>query len=247
MHAFDAVRCGFAADRVVVDPDLNSAFVDECKRRGLAGDAAFLNRALLNLRKRGGLSGRPRSTRTHFENEYEYRFASEMAARFLERREGISLDNVLCDPELACEFDRLAADIAPGFSPLQYRWAALNLRKAKKFEPEVASRIAPPVAVYKYRAATLDLDELPTEQGLYLFFADKQLLYIGETENLKTRLKKHLDHSDNKELARWLWEFGKDELHIEVQILAAGTEARVRRALEIELIRSREPVFNVKR
>ena len=154
---------------------------------------------------------------------------------------------MLCDPGLASEFDRRAADIAPGLSSLQYRWAALNLRKAKKFAPEVASRIAPPIAVYTYRAATLELSDLPTEQGLYLLFANAQLLYVGEAENLRIRIKKHLDHSDNKGFARWLWEFGTDELHIEVQVLAADTERRVRKALELELIRSREPMFNVKR
>ncbi|HRX79009.1 MAG TPA: GIY-YIG nuclease family protein [Pirellulaceae bacterium] len=247
VEAFDAVRDGYPADRVVADPMLNEPFISECRRRGLHHAPAVLNHSLLNLRKRGGLTGKPRSKRTHFTNEDDYRFASEMAARFLERREGISLDNVLCDPDLAKEFDRLAADIAPGFSPLQYRWAALNLRKARRLEPEVAARIAPPVAVQKFRAVALDLADVPVDQGLYLFFASKQLLYVGESENLRSRLKKHLDHSDNKGLARWLWEFGADELHIEVQVLAANTDTRVRKALELELIRSREPIFNVKR
>ena len=145
--AYDAIRDGYSVDRVIADPLLNEAFINECKRLGLHGSPASLNHSLLNLRKRGALNGRARSKRTHFANEDEFRFATEMAARFLERREGVSLDSLLCDPALAEEFDRLAADIAPGFSSLQYRWAALNLRKAKKFEPEVASRIAPPAAV----------------------------------------------------------------------------------------------------
>ena len=140
--AYDAIRDGYSVDRVIADPLLNEAFINECKRLGLHGSPASLNHSLLNLRKRGALNGRARSKRTHFANEDEFRFATEMAARFLERREGVSLDSLLCDPALAEEFDRLVADIAPGFSSLQYRWAALNLRKAKKFEPEVASRIA---------------------------------------------------------------------------------------------------------
>ncbi len=40
---------------------------------------------------------------------------------------GESVDEVLCDPKLAAEFDRVAADFAPGHSPLQYRWAALKI------------------------------------------------------------------------------------------------------------------------
>src|SRR5271166_2808916 len=35
----------------------------------------------------------------------QYRFAAEMAGRYLERREHLSLDRILCDPELAAVFD----------------------------------------------------------------------------------------------------------------------------------------------
>jgi len=151
------------------------------------------------------------------------------------------------DPAKATEFDEVAGRIAPGYSPLQYRWAALGLRKAKKLEPELVGRIAPPVDVVNIRVCDIIPDLLPMSQGLYLFIAADQLLYVGETENLRKRLKKHLDHSDNKGLARWIWEFGIEKLHLEMQMLEDGTESRVRRALELELIRSRRPIFNVKR
>ena len=69
---------------------------------------------------------------------------------------------------------------------------------------------------------------------------------MGETSNLRTRLGKHLDHSDNKGLAHWIWEYGTDTLHLGMQVLPVDTETKVRRAMEAELIRSRDPVFNVK-
>ena len=170
-----------------------------------------------------------------------------MAVRFLERRKGVSLDRIIADPQLAEEFDRLAAAIAPGFDSLRYRWAALNLRKTKRLEPELVARVARPVELRVFRVGELTADAIPAVAGLYLLYSPKQLLYVGETENLKKRLTKHLDHSDNKALARWLWEFGAEVVQIEVQILADQTESRVRKALELELIRSRQPVFNVKR
>ena len=103
------------------------------------------------------------------------------------------------------------------------------------------------IQVINLRVSEIAAEELPVSQGLYLFFAADQLLYVGETENLRKRLKKHLEHSDNKGLARWIWEFGIEKLHLEMQILEAKTETRVRRALELELIRSRQPIFNIKR
>jgi predicted GIY-YIG superfamily endonuclease len=247
VEAFDAASDGYSADRVVADPELNLRFIIECQQRGLLDSSADLNHALLNHRKKGGLTGRPRSKRTHFQDEDDYRFAAEIAARFLERRDGISLDAIICNPDKAAEFDRVAQRIAPGYSPLQYRWAALNLRKAKRLEPELVGRIAPPVRVMNVPISEIVPDELPLSQGLYLFFAAQQLLYVGETENLRKRLKKHLQHSDNQGLARWIWEFGTQGLHLEMQILEDQTKAHIRKALELELIRSRQPIFNIKR
>ncbi|MBN1972850.1 MAG: GIY-YIG nuclease family protein [Sedimentisphaerales bacterium] len=247
IEALNVVSNGYSSDRVVADPELNQCFIKECRLRGLENSVEDLNRALLNLRKAGGLAGRPRAKRTHFSDEDEYKFASEIAARFLERRYGISLDEIICNPDKVSEFDDVAARIVPGYSPLQYRWAALGLRKKKKLPPEISCRIVPPVNVINQPISEIIPDELPTSQGLYLFISSNQLLYVGETENLRKRLKKHLEHSDNKGLARWIWEYGTEDLHLEMQILKSGTKASVRKAIELELIRSRQPIFNVKR
>ncbi|MCH7921041.1 MAG: GIY-YIG nuclease family protein [Planctomycetes bacterium] len=247
VEAFDAASEGYSTDRVVADPRFNQHFIAECRQRGLQESVADLNRILLNFRKKGGLAGRPRAKRTHFQDEDDYRFAAEIAVRFLERREGVSLDAIICDPDRTAKFDLVAGRIAPGYGPLQYRWAALGLRKAKKLEPELVGRVAPPISLLNGPVEDIKPEQLPTSQGVYLFFAADQLLYVGETENLRKRLAKHLEHSDNKGLARWIWAHGTEHLNLEIQILHDKTEPRVRKALELELIRSRQPVFNVKR
>jgi hypothetical protein len=119
VEALDEVCQGYSPDRVVADPELNSQFVAACRKRGLADNVAELNRALFNLRKRRELRGRPRATRTSFADQTNYQFAAEMAIRFIERRDSVSLDDVICDPSRASEFDRLAADISRGYSPIQ--------------------------------------------------------------------------------------------------------------------------------
>lgn len=244
--AFELARAGYSADRVAADSSLNDVFLTECRRLGLAGTAATLNRALLNLRKRGELRGL-KSTRTSFPDEDQYRFAAEMAARFMERRDGLSLDDIICDPELASEFDRLARLISPNYSSLQYRWAALNLRKGRGLKPELLSRVVQAVDVRILPVAGIDIKEVPAQQGLYLLFTATHVLYVGEAENLNTRIRKHLDHSDNKGLARWLWEREGEQLYVELHVLPSDTSTRSRRALETELILSRDSLFNVKR
>ncbi|MCH7597014.1 MAG: GIY-YIG nuclease family protein [Planctomycetes bacterium] len=243
--SFEAARAGYSADRVVADPVLNRSYIAECRSRGLTASAEMLNRSLLNARKTGATSWGKTKHHTSFRDESEYAFASEIAIRFLERRDGITLDQVICSPDAAEEFDTIAARICPGFTSLQYRWAALNLRKKRRLKPEVLAHACRPVDVINSPASDLNLASVASQQGLYIFFCRNRTLYVGESSNLRRRLAKHLEHSDNKGLARWLWEHGADELNVEIQVLPANMLTRVRRAMEAELIRSRTPEFNV--
>ncbi len=244
--AYELACSGYSPDRVVADPELDEVFLKECRCLGLVEPASALNRSLLNLRKQGGLRGL-KSKRSTFLEEDEYRFAAEIAARFVERRDALSLDDIICDPEVATEFDRLADRIAPGYRPVEYRWAALNLRKGRQLKPEVVSRVIPAETVEILEVASVDLSRLPAKQGLYVFLTKHSTLYVGEAENLQNRIRKHLDHSDNKGFARWLWGDGPSEILVEVHVLPSDTSTRVRRALETELIRSRDPLFNIRR
>lgn len=119
-RAFQEVRAGYSVDRVLADPALNARFIDKCQELGVGDLPAVINRMLCNLRKRGQLRG-IQSKATSFPDLEAYRFAAEMAVRYLERREGVTLDDIVCDPELAAEFDHLAATICPGLTPLQFR------------------------------------------------------------------------------------------------------------------------------
>ena len=197
----------------------------------------------MNLRKAGQLTGQ-RSRRTTFEDD-DYRFAAEMATRHLERRDRVTLDDVLCDPVHVSEFDALAAKLAPGYSSLEYRWSALKLRKQRHLPPEIISHAVPALKVSSHAIQKLRIDEIATNQGLYVFFEPNQALYVGEASNLRIRLKKHLEHSDNKGLAQWIWAYGSETLRVEIHELPGDTNTRVRRALETELIRTRQPIFNV--
>ncbi len=247
-QAYAACYDGYSVDRIIVDPELNRRFIDECRQHGSNEPVAELNRKLFNLRKRGLLSQHKATRRTSFRGEDAYRFAAEIAARFMERQHATSLDSILCDPALASQFDEMANRIAPGYSPLQYRFAALNLRKVRKLRPELVARVAAQaIAIHSWPMRDFDLENVPNEQGLYLLYDANELLYVGESDNLRSRLKKHLDHSDNKGFARWLWDTGPDGLNIEVHVLPGDTSARVRKALELELIRSRNAIFNIKR
>lgn len=245
-EAFQTASLGFSVDRVICDPELNLRFIIACGELGLKEAPCDLNLRLLNRRKKGSFQRteqRPRAIR----NQTEFSFASEIAVRCLERKYQTTLDRVLCDPQLALEFDGIASAIAPGFSAIEYRWAALRLRKASKLKPEILGRVVASQVVGPIPLVGIVDTGIPADQGLYILSNRDGVLYVGEAQNLRARLKKHFDHSDNKLLARHMWEFGKEGLWLEYHVLPEGTQTRVRKALELELIRSRRAEFNVKR
>lgn len=244
--AFSEVCEGFSADRVVADPELNTRFIEACRRLGSADAHVDLNLRLLNTRKRGGRLSR--STRpTMVRNQDKFAFASEIAIRCLERKRQTTLDRVLSDPELAREFDNVASAIAPGFTPLEYRWAALRMRKTNRLKPELLGRAVPTQVFGPTAILGLEPSQLPNQQGLYLLLSRDKVLYVGETSDLRGRFKKHLDHSDNKQLAHYLWEFGTNDVFIEYHVLPRATRTDVRKGMELELIRSRGSEFNLRR
>lgn len=247
LEAFIEIRKGWSADRVIADPILNAIFIQACCARNISVSAEDLNLTLMNARKGGQLSGCSRSKKTSFSDEDDYAFAAEIAIRFLERRDGTNLDRVICSPEKASEFDDLAGRLAPGYTSLQYRWAALNLRKRKALKPEQMSHVVASEKVKIDRVEDLVIKNITVNQGLYVFTDSnsKNTLYVGEASNLRKRLGKHLEHSDNKGLAHWIWEHGTDGIWVELHELPISTSKKTRRALEYELIQSRMPEFNV--
>ena len=199
-EAYLATHEGFSVDRVVVDPELNHEFVSVCDRLSLVGDARTWNTLLFRLRKAGKLAHIPATRRTNFswEDCDEFMFASEVAWQtLLNENAAASLDEILCDPKLAAELDRRAAALAPGRTPLEYRWAALKLRKEAKLARGRAAVLRPPSAVAP--PATLEdiVKDSPTDQpGLYILSDDSQQeFYIGETLDLSRQLRQVSDQS----------------------------------------------------
>ena len=128
--AYQAVHGGWSVDRLLADPDLNNAFIDACARKGLPGGPVQWNLTLLRVRKAGRLPRTEKRLRgLAFDQMDKYSFASEIAVQQLSVELGVTLDDILCSPQLGARFDEIAQAYSPGFTPFQYRWAALTIRK----------------------------------------------------------------------------------------------------------------------
>lgn len=251
-EAFAATHQGFSSDEVILQTDLNKSFIAACRGQLPDTDAAEFNWTLINLRKAGKLPALTSRRKKISNASPEASHIGEICARVVMDRHSVSIDRVMTNPKLREEFDSSARKMSADVDLYQARKAAFRLRKTRKLKPELITRIADwGREVTEYRADQLakDTDVLPESPGIYLFRDASGYLYIGEAINLRKRLAQHLDESDRKALGNYLTEQGSEGIIVEVHTFAKDArikEIGVRRAYESELIRSREPRFNVR-
>ena len=233
IEAFSSTNRGFSVDRIVSDPLLNDDFQTACDKLGIPGSAAERNRFLFRIRKAGVLNhlGIKTKSRTSISwNQISsFIYASEIAWRQISSLYCMSLDEIFCDPRIASQFDEVAAKFAPGYRPLEYRWAALKLRKEGHVARE-RSLLKTPRQLgisqlnkknLKDKAGLLisELDYRSINQGPGVYLVNipgEKPLYAGETKNLKERIQKTFDPSGplsiwlerSKELQLFLLELG---------------------------------------
>mgnify|MGYP000586758980 CR=1 FL=1 len=238
--AYRAACATCSADQVLCDPEINARFAAACKAKGVAGEPYTWNRLLLRVRKRGKLPklGVARRRLT-FSMMDPYSDAAEIAMHMMSVDYGYSLDDLLCSPDAAAEFDRIASEFAPGYSPLEYRWAALSIRKRatdskrfarRHFSAWLAGRRLPPSApLSKW---TDGCYEVP---GVYVLFSDSIALYVGETMNLRRRIDR-IAAADG-----WRKLNPKSAL-----VIPTGGDARRQHGLQSALIHRIKPLLNSK-
>ncbi len=249
-EAFGKTHDGWSVDEMLIRDDLNKAFIEKCREQLPDVVEKDFNWTLLNLRKAGKLG--IKATQFNYESYDNLMQLAEVAVRSIQDKHKISSDAILADPQRRKEFDEVARGIDPTIDAYQVRKCALRLRKARDLRPELITRIADwnrEVHEFPVAKVAADLTLIPETPGIYMFRDKTGYLYIGEAINLRQRLETHLDDSDRKSLANYLKQQGVDSISIEIHSFPADSRMKditVRRAYESELIRSREPRFNVR-
>lgn len=255
IQAFSATNRGYSVDRLVADPVLNEDFQIACERMSLPGTAAERNRFLFRLRKAGKLKsfGVTTTVRTNIDwNQIgAYVYASEIAWRQISSKYCMSLDEVFCDPRIASQFDQIASSFAPGFQPLDYRWAAIKLRKEGSNARQRAGIRTPKqfgISALNQRALKrgaghsaidLDYESINSGPGAYVIRdVEGTPLYAGETMHLSYRLEKTFD-ADGP-LQRWLDRSNE----LEVFYVAVPTVTDYRLARQSLLLKWHKPEWN---
>lgn len=249
IQAYLEVREQYSQDKVIADPELDRKFLRRCRELGLAGTDFELNWELMNARKASKMSGFSNLIETKrfsvgkIIDEFEY--ASELAVRYMQQRKNVSLDQIICDPELALEFESYAVKLAPGFTALQYRWAAFGLRKAGRLGKKADQVGELPELESFGRVSGLKLGKIPETSGLYLFSSSGKPIFASQTDNLRHRLERHIKVSGSG-LPRWLWDARSEPLQLGAAPLPGITRS-LRQAMELIMVRKWKPVLNFPR
>jgi site-specific DNA-methyltransferase (adenine-specific) len=196
LEAFIATRDGYSSDHVIADPELNSEFTSVCKRLGIPGEPKDWNTKLLNLRKDSRLAGLPRARDAVVDKDQadQCEFACEIAIQQFFERDGITVDRLLCDLEIASQFDNLVRNMVDAeLSSVLVRSVAFRIRKRASRVREQIKKLNSfePFPRKRELGSSLDLESVPATPGLYwLKCADSERkLYVGKTINLNRRFE----------------------------------------------------------
>jgi site-specific DNA-methyltransferase (adenine-specific) len=253
VDAFAKSNRGFSVDRLIADPVLNEDFQAQCDRRDVPGTGAERNRFLFRLRKSGKLkrAGIETSKRTSisWDQMEPFLFASEIAWRQVsDLYANMSLDELLSDPRLAEKFDQLAMAYSPGFTSLDYRWAALKLRKeGSKGRTRAEAATPKQLGIRKFKKADvqrlskIDFTALDQTPAVYaLRDSTDNYVYAGETNDLKSRVEAQFGES-----TREGWPAsGVDLDALELAIVRVDSISDARLARQSRLLKWYRPQWN---
>ena len=255
--AFQQSHDGWSVDEVLLDDERRQLFLEACRTQPPLqtqdiADGKLFER-LVQIRKSGKLDVKAtkRASPGDKVDVDDWLPVAEIASRRMQDQFNANIDQWLINPNLLNEFDTLVSEIVPDADRYATRKAALTLRKSRRLQPELLTRVTDwkrEIRTYTAAEAVARLHDIPVNAGVYIFRDKTGFLYIGQSNNLRTRLTKHLDKSDRKSLAKYLEAGNSDEITIELHVFSADSPAirtAVREAYESDLIRTRKPRLNV--
>ena len=253
LEAFKSAHDGWSVDELLIQDALRTNFLNAFRSSSSLEPTAVHDKQLLErliqLRQAGKLP--VKSTKRNHSESSTWLPVAEIASRQMMDRFRANVDQWLADPTLLGKFDAAVQTIAPESKPEEVRRAALRLRKSRRLKPELMARVVDwkrEIISMSVEQATEHLNELPQNAGIYIFSDKTGFLYIGQSNNLRTRLSKHLDQSDRKSLFEYLRANSQDQITLELHVFTKDSPANdtsAREAYESDLIRTRHPRFNV--
>ncbi len=194
--AFADVSKNHSAEELLFDPIRNALFVRYCKDAKLLGDARTWNEFLLQLSREGRLVGEGKHKKVSLKTIPPCCDAAEIAFQMLSVDYAMDLEQILCTPDAAAEFDQIAQAFGDDHSEIDARAAIWHFRRiatndkitraAKKRAGEFSKQDAP--AAQSIEAYLDSCGDEPVA-GVYAISDPESILFVGQTTEIAARLK----------------------------------------------------------
>lgn len=255
--AFRATFDGHSAESLLLDKSLSSKFHAEARRLGFHASTADLNRRLINIRKNPARYSKqgielPKSTKVtpHPSIVPQYAHVVEFALSRLRYRYGVSIDDILIDPDLTDEYEKMVAIAAPQLSSLDMRLAALYVRKTRHvaksseelFKSLNVERIDNAFADLGV-LTQLDTTALKDEAGIIEILENGRYLYISRNDHLRSSVEQIASNSSLVFMANDFWQPNPAKLSIRLLAGERFLNTPVSQ-WQLKLISEHKPVFN---
>lgn len=177
------------------DPIRNALFVRHCKDAKLLGDARTWNEFLLQLSRDERLHDEGKHKEVSLKTILPACGAAEIAFQMLSVDYAMDLEQILCTPDAAGEFDSIATLFGKDQSVIEFRTAIWHFRRiatndktiraAKKLAVDFASENMPPTqSIDSYLG---DAGE-ESVAGVFAISDPDSILYIGQATDIAEQL-----------------------------------------------------------
>lgn len=253
VRAFAAVHQGYATDRLLADPHLSQLFLKEVRSLGLQEPTAAINRRLLRIRKATDLPVRlPKTTKTEKRDLHPYLIPAEIAYALLGYQYDVSFDDLLADPELLKQFDDLAIKIDPRGTIVDYRLAALHLRKnirsRSDAERNEVARTSESEVSQRWRTlgklASLKRIDVPDSEGIFSLSEPNRYLFLTRFADLRSGIAQVQDGKLLSALGNRFWQ--PNVSGIDVRIITPTVQKKPNlKVLEMKALDLYRPLYNL--
>jgi len=259
IDAFEQTREDRSIDRLLADPAHANRFYKACRSLGLRAPPGKIFRRLLSMRKHKPCTLKILATseRSAIRDFDCLAHAAEFAMMQVRYCMGATCDDILADPEVGRQFDKLAERISPGWEPVDYRLAALRIRKARHC-PKARLSLFGEMHLGLITRRWIDagtipsprLDGVPEGAGIFTLSEsdnDDRVLYVRSTNALSRVLSQVIKPTLFEALRGPYWQPRPDAIALKLipfekrlPLLDYGL-----RLWELKLILEKVPVFNL--
>jgi hypothetical protein len=256
-RSFEKTRDGLPPDALLWDSNLLKRFVNACKDYDLSFSPPSLLRRLLCILKNPkkysslGIVLRPTTKKETYPSVLaEHAPVVEFSLVRLRYRYGASIDEILIDPVMGEEFEKMANEFLPGLSSIVLRQTALTLRKTR-FLPKGrqreltrlrASRLESQWSPFQSLAA-VDISAIPKTPGIVEVREARRELYVSRNDDLHGVMRILAERQAISIMGSPFWHPNSNEIEARF-IPETSTNPAMLEQWELKLLAEQKPIFN---